>query len=90
MSLDTVELIMAIEKEFGMDIPNRDAEKLDTAGKISTYIQSRLENDRGQPMNEIEAAAHWERVKTIVVEQLGVEPKQVTREAHLVFDLGAD
>jgi acyl carrier protein len=90
MSLDTVELIMAVEKEFGMDIPNDDAAKLETVGQISTYIQSRLESNRAQPLSEIEAAAHWERVKTIVVEQLGVEPKQVTREAHLVFDLGAD
>jgi acyl carrier protein len=90
MSLDTVELIMAIEKEFGIDIPNHDAAKLETVGKISTYVQLRLENNRGQPLSEIEAAEHWERVRTIVVEQLGAEPKQVTREAHLVFHLGAD
>ena len=37
MPLDTVELIMAIEKEFGINIPNHDAAKLETVGKISTY-----------------------------------------------------
>ena len=31
-----------------------------------------------------------ERVKTIVVEQLGVKPEQVTPEASLIDDLGAD
>lgn len=81
---------MAIEEEFGLEIPNQDAAKLDTVGKISSYIQLRLESHRGAPFDQIESAAHWERVKRIVVDQLGVEPQQVTREAHLVFDLGAD
>jgi acyl carrier protein len=90
MGLDTVELIMAIEEEFGMKIPNHDAAKLDTVGQISAYIQSRLEHQRGRPLDEIESAAHWERIKKIVVEQLGVAPERVTREAHLRFDLGVD
>lgn len=90
MGLDIIELIMAIEEDLGMEIPNHEAAKLDTVGKISAYTQSRLEHQRGRPFDEIECAAHWERIKKIVVEQLAVEPKQVTREAHLVFDLGAD
>ena len=32
-SLDTVELVMALEDEFDMDIPDEDAEKMDTVGK---------------------------------------------------------
>ncbi|MFC4311916.1 phosphopantetheine-binding protein [Steroidobacter flavus] len=90
MGLDIVELVMAIEEEFGIEIPNPDAAKLDTVGKISAYVQSRLELNRGRPFDEIEEAVHWERIKRIVVEQLGIDPKQVTREAHLVLDLGAD
>lgn len=35
---DTVELIMAVEDGFGISIPDRDAEKIHTAGELSRYI----------------------------------------------------
>jgi acyl carrier protein len=38
-SLDTVELVMALEDEFGLDIPDDEAEKLTTVGKALDYIQ---------------------------------------------------
>ncbi len=41
-SLDTVELVMALEDEFGLDIPDEEAEKLTTVGKALDYIQARL------------------------------------------------
>lgn len=41
-SLDTVELVMALEDEFGLDIPDEDAEKLTTVGKAMDYIQSKV------------------------------------------------
>jgi acyl carrier protein len=37
-SLDTVELIMAFEEEFGADIPDEDAEKLTSVGKVLEYL----------------------------------------------------
>jgi acyl carrier protein len=39
-SLDTVELVMAFEEEFGMEIPDEEAEKLRTVGDAITYISS--------------------------------------------------
>jgi len=41
-SLDTVELVMALEDEFGLDIPDDEAEKLTTVGKALDYIQGHL------------------------------------------------
>ena len=40
-SLDTVELVMAFEEEFGAEIPDEDAEKLQTVGDVIKYIEER-------------------------------------------------
>jgi len=40
-SLDTVELVMAFEEEFGAEIPDEDAEKLQTVGDVVKYIEER-------------------------------------------------
>ena len=37
-SLDTVELVMALEEEFGIEIPDEDAEKMRTVGEAMRYI----------------------------------------------------
>ena len=42
-SLDTVELVMAFEEEFGAEIPDEDAEKLQTVGDVTKYIEERGE-----------------------------------------------
>ncbi len=40
-SLDTVELVMAFEEEFGAEIPDEDAEKLKTVGGVIEYLKSK-------------------------------------------------
>ena len=40
-SLDTVELVMALEEEFDVEIPDEDAEKIKTVGEAVTYIKDK-------------------------------------------------
>jgi acyl carrier protein len=42
-SLDTVELVMEFEKEFNIDIPDEDAEKLKTVGDAMAYLNRKIE-----------------------------------------------
>ncbi|HCE05021.1 MAG: acyl carrier protein [Pedosphaera sp.] len=42
-SLDTVELVMALEEEFGNEIPDEEAEKLTTVGDVIQYIEAAQE-----------------------------------------------
>jgi acyl carrier protein len=39
-SLDIVELVMALEEEFGIDIPDEDADKIKTVGDAINYLKS--------------------------------------------------
>jgi acyl carrier protein len=43
-SLDTVELVMALEEEFGVEIPDEDAEKIQTVGDASKYIEEKVKS----------------------------------------------
>ncbi len=43
-SLDTVELVMALEEEFSIEIPDEDAEKIVSVGDAINYITSHSEN----------------------------------------------
>ncbi len=40
-SLDIVELVMAMEEEFGIEIPDEDAEKLKTVQDVCNYLQTK-------------------------------------------------
>jgi acyl carrier protein len=42
-SLDTVELVMALEEEFDIEIPDEAAEQIDTVGKAVNHIAEKLE-----------------------------------------------
>jgi acyl carrier protein len=43
-SLDTVEVVMALEEEFGIEIPDEDAEKITTVGEAIKYIEAKAKN----------------------------------------------
>ncbi len=41
-SLDIVELVMALEDEYGIEIPDEDAEKIETVGDAIKYIEEHM------------------------------------------------
>ena len=44
-SLDTVELVMALEEEFGLEIPDEEAEKISTVGLAIDYIKNKTSKE---------------------------------------------
>ncbi|RKY40936.1 MAG: acyl carrier protein [Candidatus Omnitrophota bacterium] len=46
-SLDTVEIVMALEEEFGIEIPDEDAEKMSTVGEAIQYIENKVKEKEG-------------------------------------------
>ena len=46
-SLDTVELVMALEEEFGIEIPDEDAEKMTNVGEAIKYIDEKAKSKEG-------------------------------------------
>jgi len=47
-SLDTVELVMALEEKFGMEIPDDEAEKLTKVGVAVEYIEKKMAEKSGK------------------------------------------
>ena len=47
-SLDTVELVMALEEEFDLEIPDEDAEKITTVGEAIEYIERHMEKEEAE------------------------------------------
>lgn len=45
-SLDTVEVVMALEEEFNIEIPDEDAEKITTVGEATRYIEEKIKKNK--------------------------------------------
>jgi acyl carrier protein len=47
-SLDTVELVMALEEKFGLEIPDEEAEKITTVGQAIQYIEKKTQGEKSE------------------------------------------
>jgi acyl carrier protein len=81
MGLETVELVMQIEDEFGIEIPNEDAERIQTVGQLEAHVISRTLLDQKDVQ---------QKVRSFVVEISGCDPRELHDEAHIIYDLGMD
>jgi acyl carrier protein len=78
MGLDTVELVITIEKTFGIDISDPEAEQLVTVGDTYRYILARLA-EQGMNWTEGRCASHvaFNRFRSVLVGWLGVNRKAI-------------
>ncbi len=81
MGLETVELVMEIEDEFGIKIPDEDAERIQTVGQLEQYVVSRTSDD---------PAVVRKKVREFIVDVSSCDPREVHDDAHIIYDLGMD
>lgn len=81
MGLETVELVMAWEEEFGVEIPDSVAASLKTPRQVTDWLAAQLP---GYPRDEIAAG-----VRRRPLDQLGIRPTQYREDARFVEDFGA-
>jgi len=87
MGLDTVELVLAVEEIFGIEIPNESAATLTTVGALHQFIVAeliRLER------SNLDRDIAYDLLRNVICMQLGVKPAEVVPGARFVQDLHAD
>lgn len=82
MGLDTVELVMAFEERFGINISDEGASELSTPRKVTDYVMSKV---KGSGMNREEVAAI---VRQVIEKQTGVY--DFHEDSHFVYDMNLD
>jgi acyl carrier protein len=87
MGLDTVELVLAVEQLFEIEIPPEAAQELDTVGKLHAFVVAELTR---QQRPRVQPDIVFDQLRTVICRCLGVEPAMVVPSAHFVRDLGAD
>lgn len=78
--LETVELVMGIEEEFGLEIPNEVAEQLFTVGDVYEYLRSQLENtDNEQCMSQ----KIFYKLRRALVNNFNLQRRMITPETDV-------
>ena len=89
MGLDSVELVMAVEEEFGISIPDADAQKMLTPKEVINFVESRRDLDSlPRPKGNTSRAEIAKTVKRLVIEQLGIPEAVYGEDKEFVRDLG--
>lgn len=92
MSLDSLELLMAIERHFQVSIPDQDSELMMTAGDIHHYLctaltklEPSLEGPSARGWSDEEL---WDNLKGLIADHFAISPDKITPATHLIDDLG--
>jgi hypothetical protein len=81
MGLGGVELVIEVEERFGISIPDADAEKIDTVGRLTDYV---LAATTQRQSSICQTSRAFYKVRKALTEQFGIPRPQVQLETHLV------
>ena len=84
MGIDTVELVLQIEEEFKIDIPDEDAQKIVTVGDMARYIEKTTAASQMPCTFEYSL----NRVIRILVDDFGVKRQLISSSSRFVNELG--
>jgi acyl carrier protein len=80
MGLDVVEMVMAVEAEFDLDIPDADAGRLATVGDLYWYVR-----EHAAVTEDL-----WGRLLDVIERETAVKRERLHPEARFTRDLGLD
>ena len=86
MGLDTVELVMAFEEEFGIDIPNEAAEDMIAVRHVRHFVVAEYTR-LGRPFDPDDI---YRRIVRVTSEHSSVDPEKIDLDTEFVDDLGMD
>ena len=86
MGLDTVELVIQIEKTFSITIHDQEAEKIVTVGDIHDFLMQAIDAD-GRALDSDQV---WGQLTDILSDDYGVSRAKTTLDAGFIRDLGLD
>jgi len=78
--LDSVELVMGIEEEFGLEIPDQDAEKLWTVGQTYEYLKRQLNI---KSMDECLMQKYFYKLRKALINNFGIERLEITLDTNV-------
>jgi acyl carrier protein len=87
MGLDSVELVMAVEKHFDISIPDDQASQLVTVGMLHTWVVTELTR-LGRA--GVDSTATFYELRELICGQLGISADRVVPAARFVKDLHID
>jgi acyl carrier protein len=94
MGLDIVEFVIAVEGSFGIDIPDKDAESLETPRLLIEYLGRHLATYGVAAMRDPNAAWTRQEIETRIVNliesELGVDMTKHTLDSRFIRDMGLD
>jgi hypothetical protein len=85
MGLDTVELVMAVEKEFRIDMPTDVLSEIVSLGDLHASVV-RILGERSD--RAVDSADVWKRLQEIMVREFSIPVTQLVPGAEIVRDLG--
>lgn len=85
-SLDVVEIIMGLEKTYGIELPIEEYHKLSTVADVCNLVAAQFSKGKVNNQN----SKHMEKVKKIIAEQLNLPIEDIHENSSLLGDLGAD